>query len=700
MEELVIQDPLLITIDDDELDRVIDVRKEYAESKYKEIDLKNRQNKNLDYLLGKHDANDDRKLKDYQARYMDNVIYESEAYIKPIALSRLPDLLVKANSSENEQVADDITEIINSEIRKRENRKVINVAHRHLPIFFIGAVKYRWDPTKGSNGDYKFEFVHPQDLVLDWVPSNNPDDMGFIIHVNRMTLKEAIIRWPRKKDALLKAVFGTNTQAQEVSRQKGYATRIDIEEIWFSWLSDEEKEPRREEFCLWRYKGSSSVILAKTKNPNYDYAGHIEFVTTDENGNERMLNQQELMELAFGMSSISVQPKRVYRNYHEQPRKPFIFINYDWLGDMPVDNTSRIEQVLLLQDNIDIRGRQITDIANTSRGKDIYSAESGMTKSDVERIDPLNPRQNLFVKEDIDKSFRHIPSEQPSPALFQEQDINRNRIFAKMGVNSTTRGQIETDTATTAQIARETDFGRIDDLVEDTINYLAEEMARAAMHMIKLRYTQEHIVKIVGKNGKITYKTISSDMIDDGMEVTVFASGTDKVMRKREAYERAGMNLTDPLTFFEDTEASDPKGRTKRLLLYLSNPAQYLMEEVEEKSVPSMANELIQQSAQEQDMGGQEALMAIAQLQQGKQPALPQQVTPVYLDTLNNFLNSPEFIQLPPEVQQMIGQFAQEVMNMSQQMPQQQMSPQQGMQQQAMSSGMVAQLAGGGMNAV
>ena len=350
-------DPLLISIGDDELNDVLDARIDYAVGEYKKQNLKERQDKNLRYFKGEHDANDvdkDRYLKDHRARYMDNVIYDAESYIKPIALSRIPDLIVKptdVEDKESKEVSERLTIAVNNETRQRNRRLVMAVAHRHLPLFFIGAVKYRWNSSLGAKGDYEFCHVNPADIILDYVPSSNPDDMGFIVHKKKMPLKEVLIMFPDKKEELLTAVFGTSASSRDRDRQRGFATPIEIEEVWFSWYQDED-EVRREEFCLWRYSGARKVILKKMKNPNFDYEGKEEVYTLDEEGKEVPLLPEQLMEVAMGMRPA--ERKRVFRNYFSQPRKPFIFINYDWLGNSPYDDTSRIEQSILLQDNVDL----------------------------------------------------------------------------------------------------------------------------------------------------------------------------------------------------------------------------------------------------------------------------------------------------------------------------------------------------------
>ena len=66
---------------------------------------------------------------------------------------------------------------------------------------------------------------------------------------------------------------------------------------------------------------------------------------------------------------------------------------------------------------------------------------------------------------------------------------------------------------------------------------------------------------------------------------------------------------------------------------------------------------------------GQQALLDIQQLQQGEQPNLPQNPTAEYLDAFNNFLQSPEFQQLSPEIQQIVQQFVQQLLEKAQGQP-------------------------------
>src|SRR5690606_15442962 len=113
------------------------------------------------------------------------------------------------------------------------------------------------------------------------------------------------------------------------------------------------------------------------------------------------------------------------------------------------------------------------------------------------------------------------------------------------------------------------------DIVNETILHVVTELSKARLHIMKLRYTPEHFEKIVGRYGKNLHFRLTNDLIDDGMEIVVSASTTDKLKAERNATSMAQMTLIDPLTYFEDLGLPDPEGRAERLFLYQTNPEMY-----------------------------------------------------------------------------------------------------------------------------
>jgi len=584
-----LSDPLKLELEDEELIRVINERINASNAFFNDkLFLKDRRAKNKEYYLGAQ--LNLTQLKTYNARYTDNLIYEAESTIKPIAMSRLPDLIVKPGNEteESKKSADDLTKVVNNDLRKRENRKVLGLAFKHLPIFLTGVLKAVWDPQKGDNGDYRFKTVHPDNIVMDHTAmDNDTEEMDFIAEATEQSIKEILMRFPNKSDDLLSALKFTDADKQN---EKKLASKIKIWEVWFTWWdsskddSTGEMKWERIEGVVWKY---DQLVLGKMRNPYWDWEGK-----------KRQLNEEEMRKLVFGDDEDVAGSDVFYFNHFKDPQKPYFFMGYDQLGEHPVDATSRIEQVLLMQDNVNKRGRQITQMNDRAKGKHVSSVDSGLDKAQIEDMDMADPDEDILVDGDLRAVHTFIPGT-PAPAqLHQEQELERNKAFAKMGAHSTTRGEMRTDVATTNQILREADFGKIDDLVEETINPAAEWIANWTMQFIKLFYTKEHMRKILGDDGEVTFTRIDRDLIEDGMEVIVSASGVDKIERKREAFERARLKLTDPLTFFVDTDSNDPIGRSDKLMTFLLSPELYHQKFVLKRDTAEMGQQLNQEPVQ------------------------------------------------------------------------------------------------------
>src|SRR3990167_10742026 len=99
-------------------------------------------------------------------------------------------------------------------------------------------------------------------------------------------------------------------------------------------------------------------------------------------------------------------------------------------------------------------------------------------------------------------------------------------------------------------------------------------MVRADLQLTKLRRNEEDFTEVLGEDGKTTFYKFQRDMINDGMQVIATASGTDKIRAERRAIDLAKLKMIDPHTFYKDVGASDPMGRTAKLMLFLQSPAE------------------------------------------------------------------------------------------------------------------------------
>lgn len=586
-------DPLKLDLDDKTFCDVFDDLIEQSRRHFKSIKLYERRQKNEDYYLGKQIENQEkaRELKKYNARYLDNVIFEAEGILKAVAVSRVPDLIVKPgnDTEESRQVADDLTEVLNNRFRQRENRLVLGTAYTHRPIYFTGIIKALWDSERGKNGDYLFNVIHPNNIDVDHTATSaDADDMNWICHTYELTIKEILMRWPKKKEELF------NSEGWDLSvdqDEKKMATKLKVSEIWFTWYRKENEKWVRVEGTAWKYK---RVVFDKIKHPYWDWEGETKLFTFDvETKGKRAVGQDEIRSsLINGYGITNLSAEKIYHNHFDSPRKPFKFMSHEGLGTMPYDETTCMEQSLYLQDNINVRGKQITELAGLAKGKNVFSTDSGLNAADVSLIDMADPNTDLLVDGDLGKVHTFIPGQQPSAALFQDQEQNRQRIFSKMGTNAALRGVREgPDPATKTQLFKESDYTRIDDEVEDTINAAAEWMADWAMQFIKLFYTEEHLERLIGKNGKTVFQKVTRDLIEDGMEVKISASSVDKLRRKKEAFDLVGIGMTDPVQFFRDIEASDPEGRARALMLFNTQPMVYFQKYIEGRGG---TNEMVQ----------------------------------------------------------------------------------------------------------
>ena len=575
-----VADPLTLDMDDDDFIKVSRKLIQDSKTKLKKDRYYERVKQNKKYLFGQQ--LDDQKLKPYKSRSQDNIIWEAESYLKPIALSRLPDIIVKPgqDNDDSQKTADSVSKVVDNDIKSRKRKKVLGLAFRHLPVYLTGIIKYFWNPEIGQDGDYDFKVVHPDNVVLDaYASSNDPQQMRFFAEAVEWSVKEWVMRFPKKEQDFYTELksHGVFNDTTNETTESGMNTLVKGWEVWFDYYEKRDGNNYTNISAVgWFYE---NCCLDKIKNPNWDWEGTERKFTyvADTKGNKKKVSIDEMKARlqALGINIPDVQTETVFHNHFENPQKPYIVLGYEQWGDGPMDKTSRIEQTIPLQMQGDKRIKQIDEMLDRSRGKNVFSTDGGLKKEDIEELDMSDPETDVLVNGPVGNVYAHIQGEQPSPQTIQNLNDSRAAVFDKIGVHSSSRGAIETDVATTSQISREADFTRADDLVDDTINFAAEEMANAILQMIKLRYTKDHFVRILGPDGQTTFTKINRDMVDDGMEVTITASGTDKLKAEQRAMDMGKIKLIDPFQFYTDMHMTDPRGRTEKLMLFMTNPPAY-----------------------------------------------------------------------------------------------------------------------------
>lgn len=547
-EEVSLIHPLLnLEIDDRTLVNLIDKRIRDDDAFYeKQLNLQKRRKRNRDFWLGKQidlESLDD----NFQIPYIDNIIWQDLETRAGIAAARLPEIIAIAPADNLEarmrakKVEDGLTiRILNDDIRR-----LIRDGIRHNHLDFIGVIKCYWNLDRGKNGDFVFALISPDKIGMDHtatIPHDGytADNMEIIYEWIEAPTGRVLATFSNKREEL-KQKLGI---VKETSRQM--AAKIKYLEVWFSWYDNQGK---KQEGVCWKYQ---DLILGKSKNPYYDWEG-IDQKT------------EELDEFGLPLYEKKLQ------NYFEQPRKPYIFLSYQNLGNSPMDDTSAVEQAIPLQQNINKRGRQITEISDNAVPKKVFNGNF-ITKDEARRVSN-DPAEHIWLEgdglEDVNRAFGTVRSEQPSPILYNDLVANRAQIDSKFATHSVTRGELTPQTSgISKQITREGDLMISDDLVETMIVRAISEMAGWALQMMKSQYHKPHILRLAGKDGEMTTLTLAQDDIDDGLSLKVKASTIDKVRRQGEALQLAASQNIDPLTLFEDMDVPNPKERAQRLIAF------------------------------------------------------------------------------------------------------------------------------------
>lgn len=596
--------PLEISISDKKLLEYVKNLEKLGKDHYssKEINLKKRRKENEKYLFGRQLRG--KKLKKWQSSFIDNVIGEAEGMLKSIAVSRMPDIIAKTdpNDREKEKVGKLLTKAFDDEIKRRETKKKLGIMFKHQPTYFIAAMKYRWDVRKEKIGKTVFDVILPEQVVPDHTAtSGNPDEMMYIIHYVTKTGKEWSMLFPNKEDDIKDFIEKNSViEGNKVDDEVLLSQKLTLPEVWFDWFDkaedfDSETNPKFEFMSgvTWRL---GEKILGKVKNPNWDYEGHDVAVLDG-----RAITPEEMQQIVLsGIEPGNFEVRKVFNNYFEFPKKPFIFMTYEQFMKGVMDETSRIEQSRKLQESYDDVEQTVDYFVKNHKGKNVFGKRSGLKKKDISKLDMENPNQDLIVGGDPNVTHKFIQPNMPPAEMFIHIRRRRDRIFAKHGTHGAVRGEIESKVATNTQISREGDFTKADDIVDETILHVATEMARAKLHMMKLRWTPEHWKKLVGNDAEFLEFRIDNDVIDDGIEVEVYASTVDKLKAERNAKELAQLQLIDPLTYFEDIGMPDPEKRTERLLDFNDPELQlslYRKKHLEGKTMEEIAAEVLPATA-------------------------------------------------------------------------------------------------------
>jgi len=419
--------------------------------------------------------------------------------------------------------------------------------------------------------------------------AEDPNDVPLVAELCKKSIEELGYEFPDKKDELFRKMG-----IVEGSENVHMATPVSYWEVWFSYFDEGVK---KEGLC-WKYE---DLVFDYGPNPHYNYESDK-------------------------------------TNFFDSPQKPYTFFNFMRIGRWAFDDTSLTEQAASMQDILERRGRQIVENADQANATKIFNIQM-IDAKDAQKYTG-DPRENILVKGDVRMAFARI-APQALPAYVTEDKYDaRNEIDNIFGTHAPLRGE-KTESPTLGQevMSQRSDLGRT-----ATLGEMMEKGATRVYHQMTQLYkvfaTEEHVVKYVGSElGKTTFINFSQDKIEDGLEIRVQAGSMkpdDKITDRNESIELAKIGgRIDPLTFFEKWHIDKPREKAKRLFSFLFEPDKYKSEVLGEG-----------------DSGGdQEAMNTIQQINAGQNVPPKQNPSKEYLAYYNQYIQSPAFKQLDPEIQ-------------------------------------------------
>jgi len=309
------------------------------------------------------------------------------------------------------------------------------------------------------------------------------------------------------------------------------------------------------------------------------------------------------------------------------------------VGFLAFHNTSLTEQAAPLQDILNKRGHQIVDNADQANAVKVFNSEM-IDAKDAEKYTG-DPNDNLIVTGDVRMAFARVPAPGLPSYVLQDKYDARGEIDNIFGTHAPMRGE-GSNSPTLGQevLSQRADLGRTASLSE-AIEEGSTKVYQIMTQLYKVFAKKEHMVKYVGEDGKVNFIRFSKDKVEDGIEIRVKAGSLepeDKISDKNEAVELAKTGkIIDPLTFAEKWHLEKPIEAAKRSFYYAFAPDKY-------------ASEILKIGMEQ---GVQEALETIGKINNGEFIAGKEDAEPAYLNAYGQFVQSPEFKQLDPEVQKL-----------------------------------------------
>lgn len=261
-----------------------------------------------------------------------------------------------------------------------------------------------------------------------------------------------------------------------------------------------------------------------------------------------------------------------YFNHFDHPRKPYVLATAFNNENTPIGQTDMIQQAIPLQVDADETKRNMTRNARFMNG--IWKIDAGvMGKSDAQRLD-TEVGGIVWGKGVKEGATRETGT--PLPAfIFQNYQDDLQEIDNIMAASSAFKGNREGQETKAGRLALiDQSYLRLNELVQ-VVDYVNYEVFNWFYQLAKVRYTEHHYAKILGKEQSVEVLSIMQDDFMDGTEVKVIAGTTlpeDREFKYEQAQEDVSSGLISPIRYLEIAGYDSPQQTAKDALLFKVDP--------------------------------------------------------------------------------------------------------------------------------
>ncbi len=503
------------------------------------------QNKCVRYYLGyQTDVGD---IAPYKAKSVYNRIFEGTETIVPVVTGSAHQFIAIPGEENDLSVerAKRLQKVLSRKYADIEMQRLLEEATRDIILKRFGVLEWFWD---ANLDDVNVRTLDPR-LVL--IPRLRVDANGGLPYT--LELQEYV------RDEIEEFFPGINPDDLVVGRRNEAFSQLDPYEPRPS-LMESEVDNHVYQVILaktpeyWVYK-QNETILKRMPNPYYDFEG------TEEKTEETKPN-----------GKIKVKTYKRFLNHLDRPRINLVFLTPFTTGEAPVSDTSLAEIALPIQDDINVQKRQIINNLLQMGNGQIYIDADAMPQ---ELIDQITSEPGLvMVGKNLasENRIRREAGVQLPEAHFanlQDSIVAFDNVF---GTQAALRGQSQGGTLGGQIMNRDQALSRVEQITR-VLNRGVAMVADGLVQMMKMYYTEEQLVKILGKDGAIEFVRFKNKDIEDGVVIDV-KSGVpvmlDPQARFNQAIQLWQLGALDPETLFERLDFADPQMAAQKLAAWKS----------------------------------------------------------------------------------------------------------------------------------